>query len=288
MALCDEAEGVIAPPPVSLKQTDLKAHYDVTTPGAAWCYFNYLTHGKPAAEVLECFTAEVRAGLDHALGAYHTQAQHFAARSGTPAAPAWIGSVWTFAELHERALAIGGSACQTALTALTERRLRDQTLDSPTFSRQIIELLWGYSGWSGPAAVVGFGSLHYPHSLVDPSRPQDARLHAAAHRQAAALSAERNTPLRVRPFFTGISDMSFFGSAMEPADQAVVQANTPLWGSRLQFDYAAVRALELPIVNIGPWGRDYHQRNERIFMPYSFEVLPELIWRVAQEVLDGG
>ncbi|MBA3471273.1 MAG: M20/M25/M40 family metallo-hydrolase [Herpetosiphonaceae bacterium] len=288
VALCDEVEGEIAPPPVSLKQADLKPQYDVTTPARAWCYFNYLTHGRPAAEVLACFTAEVGAALQTALSAYDRQAQSYAARSGPSVRPAWVTHVHTFAELHERALAQGGGACHAALSDLTAQLMQDHTLDTPTFSREIIELLWRYSGWSGPAAVVAFGSLHYPHSLVDPSRPQHARLQAAAHRQAAALAAERNTSLRVRPFFTGISDMSFFGSAMAPADQAVVQANTPLWGSRLQFDYAAVRALDLPIVNIGPWGRDYHQRSERIFMPYSFEVVPELIWRVAQDVLDGG
>jgi arginine utilization protein RocB len=283
--LCDEAQGEIAPPPVSLKQTDLKAQYDVTTPGTAWCYFNYLTHGKPAAAVLASFTAEVRAALQTALNAYQRQAQRYAARSGATARPAWASCVFSFAELHERALAFGGAACQAALDALIARLMQDQTLDSPSFSRQIIALLWSYSGWRGPAAVVAFGSLHYPHSLVDTVRPQHARLHAAAHRQAAALAAERQLSLRVRPFFTGISDMSFFGSAMEPADAAAVSANTPLWGSRLQFDYAAVRALDLPIVNIGPWGRDYHQRTERIFMPYSFEVVPELIWRIAQDVL---
>jgi arginine utilization protein RocB len=36
-------------------------------------------------------------------------------------------------------------------------------------------------------------------------------------------------------------------------------------------------------VNIGPWGRDYHRRTERVYMPYSFEVLPELIWRVVND-----
>jgi arginine utilization protein RocB len=43
--------------------------------------------------------------------------------------------------------------------------------------------------------------------------------------------------------------------------------------------------LRIPAVNIGPWGRDYHQRTERLHAPYAFEVLPELLWRVAQDVL---
>ena len=283
--LCDQAEGAIAPPPVCLKQSDLKTQYDVTTPGAAWCYFNYLTHGRPAAEVLALFTAEVRGALEAALKAHNRQARNYARRNGTAARPAWDSQVRSFAELRQQALENGGTNCQAALNDLVDRLMVDQALDSPSFSRQIIELLWKWSGWSGPAAVVAFGSLHYPHTLVDPRKPHHARLHAAARRHASAMAAERDIALQVRPFFTGISDMSFYGSAMEAADEAVVRDNTPLWGSRLQFDYGAVRALDLPIVNIGPWGRDYHQRNERIFMPYSFETVPELIWRIAQDVL---
>ena len=39
--------------------------------------------------------------------------------------------------------------------------------------------------------------------------------------------------------------------------------------------------LSFPTVNAGPWGRDYHQQFERIYQPYSFGTLPELVWRLA-------
>jgi arginine utilization protein RocB len=39
------------------------------------------------------------------------------------------------------------------------------------------------------------------------------------------------------------------------------------------------------VINVGPWGRDYHQRLERIFMPYSYGVMPELVWRIATDLL---
>jgi arginine utilization protein RocB len=41
----------------------------------------------------------------------------------------------------------------------------------------------------------------------------------------------------------------------------------------------------VPVINVGPWGRDYHQRLERIYMPYSFGVMPELVWRIAGDLL---
>jgi arginine utilization protein RocB len=40
-----------------------------------------------------------------------------------------------------------------------------------------------------------------------------------------------------------------------------------------------------PTINLGPWGRDYHQWLERTHVRYTFEHLPELVWRVAMALL---
>ncbi len=42
----------------------------------------------------------------------------------------------------------------------------------------------------------------------------------------------------------------------------------------------------LPIVNAGPWGRDYHTRLERIHAAYGFDVLPDLVEAIVQGLLD--
>ena len=80
--------------------------------------------------------------------------------------------------------------------------------------------------------------------------------------------------------------MSFLGCAEAPDDLAVMAANTPAWGTRIRYDYGALRTLDLPTINVGPWGRDYHQSTERVYTPYAFEVVPELIWRIVHEVLE--
>jgi len=110
-------------------------------------------------------------------------------------------------------------------------------------------------------------------------------LAAAVARQVTAVGQDAGLPIGQYRFYPGISDMSFLGSREEAANLAVLAANTPPWAARIAFDYSAIAALDLPVVNIGPWGRDYHQRLERVQMPYSFGVLPELVWRVVQDLL---
>ena len=79
-------------------------------------------------------------------------------------------------------------------------------------------------------------------------------------------------------YFPGISDMSFLGSAAGNADAV----NTPLAGS--SFDLPDPPGY--PVINIGPWGRDYHHWLERLHAPYAFDVLPRVLLSVMAAVLD--
>ena len=61
-------------------------------------------------------------------------------------------------------------------------------------------------------------------------------------------------------------------------------ANTP---SPTFIDRPAGDALRFPVINIWPWGREFHQKLERLHTPYAFDVLPALIGRTAALVLEG-
>lgn len=285
-ALSDVVDGAASPPPVSLKQSDLKTQYDVTTPAAAWCYYNVLTHGRSASDVLEHITALVRDAMDSALGYLHEQARRYSRLADEHAdPPAWQPLVLTFAELQARVTQQGNPAAQTAVAELAQRLAQDPTIDLPTFNRRLTETLWSASGLAGPAAVIGFGSLYYPPAYITGETERQRRLREAASEQAAAVSRQADIAIRLKPFFAGISDMSFLGSSISDEDVAAIALNTPAWEARLRFDYGAISALDLPTINIGPWGRDYHQRLERVHAPYSFEIVPELVWRIAAQLL---
>jgi len=271
---------------VCLRHADLKPGYDVTTPPAAWCYYNQLTHGWLPSEVLATYAELARGALEEVLGELHKRARRYAELAGeSPDIQVWRPRVLMFAELRRLALDRGGSEAERALAELTTRLEEDRSIDIPLFCRRLTEVLWGYSGLAGPAAVVGMAMLAYPCVSVGETNARHVRLREAVIRQAEALSRETGEAIRLRPFFPGISDMSFLGGADTREGLNIMAANTPAWGSRIRFDYGVVRALDLPVINVGPWGRDHHQRLERVYMPYSFGVLPELLWRIAEELL---
>ena len=48
----------------------------------------------------------------------------------------------------------------------------------------------------------------------------------------------------------------------------------------------AIRRLDLPVVNLGPYGSGAHQRGERALMSYSFGILPQLLYETVKELAE--
>ena len=144
---------------------------------------------------------------------------------------------------------------------------QDPLLDLPEQSRLATVEMIRNAGLSKPTVIVGFGSIPYPAVLM-----KDLKLRGVIENAVQ--------PFGIGPvnYFAGISDMSFFGEAS--GDLSVVAANTPIWGTGFTMPEAA----GYPCINLGPWGRDYHQWLERLHAPYAFEVLPKALLAVIDAV----
>ena len=278
--LADSAEGEAAPPPTTLKQMDLKVGYDVTTPAAAWACYNLLTHRISAEMVMQQVQHVVHDALREGIARLSVQAAIHATWQGQPSSfVAAEPLVITFAELRSQVLERGGTAAQQRLNALCERLARDASLDLPSFSRIVTEHLWRASGLTGPAAVLGFASLPYPSVHLDASVARERDVRNAVLETLATAREELGVSLGVRGFFQGISDMSFLGRSSRE-EVAYIAGNTPPWGTGIRWALEGDVTAGIPTINVGPWGRDFHQRLERVYAPYSFGVLPEVVWRL--------
>jgi len=278
-ALADQAgpnpADEMAPPPVCLQMLDLKPGYDVTVPAHAWCAFNLLTHQDEPDAVLERLRQTVQRALNQALAIYQQREQAWSPAAGRarPAAPGTLPRVLTGAELL--------AGARPEVRAELDRIARDSGLDALAVARLSTLHLAQAAELEGPAAVIGFAPPYYPLARFDHS-PQAERLRIACTQAAQSFAAEGRPGIRLRPFFPGISDMSFLGAHTPASTLDVWRANTPGWEVRWTIE--ASHGLHLPIVNIGPWGRDYHQRTERVHVEYSFRHLPELLWRVCERL----
>ena len=154
--------------------------------------------------------------------------------------------------------------------------------DLPEQCRLITQELWKLSGRGDPTIILGFASTPYLSTQLGQD-DNARRLHRATEAAAEIIAARHNTTIDLPPYFLGISDMSFLGQANE-SDIPIIAANTPAWGAGLHWPEGPAFA-GIPIVNAGPWGRDYHTVLERLHTPYAFKVLPDLIGEIVTGVL---
>jgi arginine utilization protein RocB len=166
-------------------------------------------------------------------------------------------------------------------------------LDSRGRCLHLVLHLWSLSGRRGPAIVVYYSPPFIPHVAATPGP-----LHEAVH---AIAAAHPELHLKVQEYFPLISDMSYL--RLDPdIDPAALIANLPIWNDApmpaasarpgsYRLPLEAMRQLNLPVVNLGPYGKGAHQPGERVLMSYAFGALPQLVYKViehlARETKDG-
>jgi arginine utilization protein RocB len=253
-------------PPTVLYQRDNRTHYDVTTPASSFCAVNVLTHHRSPQDVLGMFTKLATESLESTLQKLQARAQAFSRQTNMPISSTWTGKVLTFGELLGQAKVINAKTVEkilleTSATSENANRCND-------IAQELVKLV----GLEGPAVIVGFAPPYYSRSECDAVK--DSALLDIIEREVKATSYD----ISIRPFFDGISDMSFFCPTDNQGAQDFAVSHMPVKQTTLENE------LSCPIVNIGPWGRDYHQRLERVHTPYAFEILPDLLWRIVQGI----
>lgn len=269
--LTDDTAGQPGTPPSLLSIKDGKVGYDVTTPATGFAAWNVLFHLRSPKEILVAFEGLCRAAVQSCLADLAERAGRNRLPGGATLPEVRVLRYGVVLDAARRRCDIDGKLASLSAT------LAETSLSLPERCGRATALVWQESGLQGPAVVIGFGSIPYLATHLSTS--------VAAHRleEVVRKVARDHETVAVTDYFAGISDMSFFGEAAE-SDLDPVAANTPLWGTAIRWPVGGALA-QVPTVNIGPWGRDYHTPLERLHVGYAFGQLPGLIKAVVDRIL---
>lgn len=275
--LTEIMEGEDAIPPTVLGSRDLKQAYNVTMPGRHWIAWNVIMRTHSALEVFDIARRLTKAAADRA--AMRIEERRRSLHPGGTGAPADT-RVITFAE----AMGIARDR-QPGFAERFDATARElaigQELDYPSRSRRLAELVWEATALTGPAVMLLVASTPYPATSIADDE-DGIRVKAALRQTAQSVSRQFNTPITLKRQFPAISDMSFLAQP-PPGELEFIATNTPLWGMGVEWPEG--RGLDFPVINVGPWGRDYHHWLERANVRYTFGVLPRLLSEICRRVL---
>ncbi len=258
--------------PVSLLSLrDGKTGYDVTTPGSAFATWSVLNLRRDPALVLDIVEHLTRDAIDACLA----ELRERAAQSGQPAGDDPGVEILRYGALLAEALVRWPD-----LPDDLDRQAREMVkagASLPDICHALTATVWRRSGRRKPAVVLGLGSM--PYLAVELADDEVLRVAQACIAEAPARHGVTLSPVE---FFAGISDMSFFGQGDAGTFEALGR-DTPAWRSCIALGPSSLA--DIPTLNIGPWGRDYHTPLERIETRYGFGALPGILLDICTRLL---
>lgn len=272
---CDEADGQISPPPVTLKQKDLKDVYNVVIPYEAVASFNFFTFVKSPAEILAIAKTEAKKVMEEISEYISRQNQSFSGSSNIPFAENPMKArVYTYDEFYHKTI-IDKPELKNTLDKLEKEYLldeRDETKLSLELTRVLVEGSEEFLQ-NIPVIIVYLSPPYVPRVHVKNETKAEKKFHNAI--QQAVKYSKCN--IQIKPFFPYISDMSWYGMTDSAEDIKYIKDNTPGFGRTCGIDLESISNLNIPTVNIGSHGKDAHEATERLYMPYSFATVPKLL-----------
>lgn len=281
---CDVAEGEVSLPPITLKQRDLKSEYSVQIAKTATLFFNYATHCSTPDEVLTKMKNASLEAFEGVIQSLNIEYKRFTKLSGREQKDLpWKARVVTYTELFELVRIEMGDKVDEHMKNYEEKMLKDSNIDQRDFSLKMVEELHRLWSDKDPIVVVYFTPPYYPHIYIEGTSPKEkALLDAVAQ---AVDTTESRYNLVYKKFFPYISDLSYGACPKDPKIISALKNNMPGFGSKYYLPLEDMQKLDLPVLDIGSFGKDAHKFTERIEKEYSFEVAPLLVYKTIMNLL---
>ncbi len=281
---CDVAEGEVSLPPITLKKADLKTEYSCQIAKTAYLYFNYATHKSTPDEVLQKMKQAAYESFQETIDSLNYQYEVFCKMAGREFKKLpWNARVLSFEELYKNVKAELGEELDKKLEEYTNQLIEKEEYDTRDQSMKIVEFV--HSLWSdrNPVIIVYFTPPYYPHVYVEGKTEKEIKLLEAV--ADAVENTKTDYKVVYKKFFPYISDLSYGAAPKDPQIIAAIKDNMPGFGKTYSLPLEDMQKLDLPVLDIGSFGKDAHKFTERIEKTYSFEVAPELVERTIKNLL---
>lgn len=283
----DTLEGKKFPPFGCMRQTDLRREYSATIMTRAMAFYSYLTSSKYPGQILDEMRDIAMEGQNRAIDQYERFAGEFLKSNGSPDKPKqWKPKVMTFAELHEKAR--NGFAGD--FDAYVDSVLRgcpagaDERVRAVTLAEALVDLC----GLTPPLVIIGFLPPWYPHRVNTGTTDGEKLMLEVADYVASETRNSFGKRMQIRPLFEGVSDLSYCGFQGGGDEIRAFADNMPGWGRMYPFPEEALLELDIPVMNLGPLGKDAHKNTERIHLPYSLNEFPQLLRKAVRKIAKAG
>lgn len=280
--MAENIEGELVLPPTCLYQRDNKEAYNVQTAVSSYVYFNYFIYEKTAKEVMDQLTAvadEACKETERKLSDYYDE---YCERTSLPKKEmSWNVQVYSLEDYLKRLRSRGIDPAQCigqAFKTYEHLELRMRCFKA-------VEELQKLDPEQGAKVIIFYAPPYLPHNYLKEESTRDRLLQHVIQEAVDKTAASTGETFAFKKFFPYLADGSFLSLHETDEEVSAFTDNFPGWDVIGTIPFKEIRELNIPSVNIGVYGKDGHKWTERVYKPYTFHVLPELIQQTTMHLL---
>lgn len=285
--LCDMEKGELTLPPISLKQSDFKPQYTVQTALNSLSYYNIFSHGASPEKMMIRVREIVDESYEEALELLDRRYKDYCQKAGISYSPLpWEKTLYTWQELQEE-LEKEDAGFHDELESFKKKLHENQpTLDLRLFSHEVVKWAWARRKTKGPGVVIYYGSVYSAPIVLRGENELEKNLLEAVEASLAQVLPGSQRDIRSRYFYPYISDSSFMAINDGPESIEALGKNMPSWGDKYSHPTEKIMKINVPVVNIGSFGKDGHMLTERVDMHQTFQNVPSITRGTILRLLD--
>ncbi|WP_163113907.1 M20 family metallopeptidase [Bacillus velezensis] len=280
--MAENIEGELVLPPTCLYQRDNKEAYNVQTAVSSYVYFNYFIYEKTAKEVMDQLTAvadEACKETERKLSDYYDE---YCERTSLPKKEmSWNVQVYSLEDYLKRLRSRGidpAQCIEQAFKTYEHLELRMRCFKA-------VEELQKLDPEQGAKVIIFYAPPYLPHNYLKEESSRDRLLQHVIQEAVDKTAASTGETFVFKKFFPYLADGSFLSLHETDEEVSAFTDNFPGWDVIGTIPFKEIRELNIPSVNIGVYGKDGHKWTERVYKPYTFHVLPELIQQTTMHLL---
>ncbi|MBM7585450.1 arginine utilization protein RocB [Bacillus pakistanensis] len=283
LELAENIKGELTLPPTCLQQRDNKEFYTVQTATSSYLYFNFFLYEASAKEVMNKLIEITKEACFDAEYHLYKQYQEFLNRTGLPGKElSWHIEVTCLADFINELEEKGIQAVQTA----KEVHDTHQDMEPRKLCFKIVEALQDLDPEKKPRVIIFFAPPYLPHNYLNEGNQRDENLLKCIEAVLADMEQKTGEQFALKKFFPYLADGSFLSLHESDEELRSLIDNFPEWESIYPVPVRSIREMNIPSINMGVYGKDGHKWTERVYKPYTFHVLPELIRNTAIKLLE--
>ncbi len=270
----DQVNDTITPPPTCLKQLDLKELYSVQTPLYAAAYYNILTLSISEDKLMGDLKELSLKAFNNVLDLLKEKRDKFIKKSSDKVQYMEVEPcVMTYEELLMEV---------KAKVKDFDKYIKDKVelwkkekMDNQTIAINIVKETYEKYNSKKPMIIVSFIPPYYPHKYLQGIDDKSKRLIDVIDETIELAEKKFNEKLIKEDFFMAISDLSYTGiEGSKNLDH--LSSNIVGYDINYKLPLDCLNKLNIPGIVFGGEGKDFHKYTERLNVPYSFNVVPEL------------